>query len=122
MASGMEPSSSCRGAGSKALLAAPSALCGSPVYMAPEVVAADAAHLRTRRFTPYDGRAADMWSTGVTLFETAFGKPPFSPPAKALDPLAEMAGLHAAWVRPILLCRVCGLRASSMQHAGWGGM
>ena len=83
-------------------MAAPSALCGSPVYMAPEVVAADGAHLRTRRFAPYDGRAADAWSAGVTLFEAAFGAPPLRPPAKALDPLAEMAALHAAWVRPCL--------------------
>ena len=86
-------------------MAAPSALCGSPVYMAPEVVAADGAHLRTRRFAPYDGRAADAWSAGVTLFEAAFGGPPLRPPAKALDPLAEMAALHAAWVRPLPLPR-----------------
>ena len=95
-----KPSSSCRPVGSRARMAAPSALCGTPVYMAPEVVAADAAHLRTRRFAPYDGCAADAWSAGVTLFEAAFGWPPFRPPAKALDPLAEMAALHAAWVRP----------------------
>ena len=91
-------------------MAAPSALCGSPAYMAPEVVHADGAHLRTRRFAPYDGRAADAWSAGVTLFEAAHGGPPFRPPAKALDPLAEMAALHAAWVRHAPLCRVCELR------------
>ncbi|KAK9838489.1 hypothetical protein WJX81_002578 [Elliptochloris bilobata] len=85
--------------GGRAMMAVPSALCGSPAYMAPEVVAADAAHLRTHRFAPYDGRAADAWSAGVTLFEAAFpgAGPPFCPPAKALDPLAEIAALHAAW-------------------------
>ena len=39
----------------------------------------------------------------MTLFEAAFGAPPLRPPAKALDPLAEMAALHAAWVRPFPL-------------------
>lgn len=91
----------CACAGGKALLAGPSALCGSPAFMAPEVIAADAAHLRTRRFAAFDGRAADAWSAGVTLFQAAHecAGPPFCPPAKALDPLAEMAALHGAWVR-----------------------
>jgi serine/threonine protein kinase len=86
-------------AGAQGLLAAPSALCGSPAYMAPEVVAADAAHLASRRFAAFDGRRADVWSGGVLLAEAAFGGPLFRPPAKALDPLAEVAALHGAWVR-----------------------
>jgi serine/threonine protein kinase len=80
------------------MLAAPSALCGSPAYMAPEVVAADAAHLASRRFAAFDGRRADAWSAGVLLYEAACHAP-FRPPAKALDPLAEVAALHGAWVR-----------------------
>ncbi len=85
-------------AGAQGLLAAPSALCGSPAYMAPEVVAADAAHLASRRFAAFDGRRADVWSAAVTLFE-AHARRPFRPPVKALDPLAEVAALHGAWVR-----------------------
>jgi len=41
-------------------------LCGSPLYMAPEILQ----HQR------YDAKA-DLWSTGTVLFEMIAGKPPF---------------------------------------------
>ncbi|TVY60721.1 Serine/threonine-protein kinase ATG1 [Lachnellula suecica] len=41
-------------------------LCGSPLYMAPEIL----------RYEKYDARA-DLWSVGTVLFEMAFGRPPF---------------------------------------------
>eukprot|EP00698_Gefionella_okellyi_P021219 TRINITY_DN6813_c0_g1_i1.p1 TRINITY_DN6813_c0_g1~~TRINITY_DN6813_c0_g1_i1.p1 ORF type:complete len:627 (-),score=92.98 TRINITY_DN6813_c0_g1_i1:153-2033(-) len=41
-------------------------LCGSPLYMAPEIL----------RFQKYDAKA-DLWSVGVILFELLTGKPPF---------------------------------------------
>jgi len=41
-------------------------LCGSPLYMAPEILQ----HQR------YDAKA-DLWSTGTVLFEMLTGKPPF---------------------------------------------
>ena len=41
-------------------------LCGSPLYMAPEIL----------RYEKYDARA-DLWSTGTVLFELVVGKPPF---------------------------------------------
>nr|POE63549.1 serine/threonine-protein kinase atg1 [Quercus suber] len=41
-------------------------LCGSPLYMAPEIL----------RYEKYDARA-DLWSTGTVLFEMVVGKPPF---------------------------------------------
>ncbi|KAK4499989.1 hypothetical protein PRZ48_008175 [Zasmidium cellare] len=41
-------------------------LCGSPLYMAPEIL----------RYEKYDARA-DLWSTGTVLYEMAYGKPPF---------------------------------------------
>ncbi|KAG7242593.1 hypothetical protein INR49_020306, partial [Caranx melampygus] len=44
-----------------------SALRGSPLYMAPEMVC--------RR--QYDSRV-DLWSVGVILYETLFGRPPFA--------------------------------------------
>ena len=53
--------------------------CGSPGYMAPEVVLAQEGR-------PYDAKLADMWSLGVVLFEILVGKPPFDPPAKDDDP------------------------------------
>jgi len=42
-------------------------LCGSPLYMAPEIL----------RFQKYDAKA-DLWSVGAILFEMLAGKPPFS--------------------------------------------
>ncbi|KAK0659305.1 Serine/threonine-protein kinase atg1 [Lasiodiplodia hormozganensis] len=41
-------------------------LCGSPLYMAPEIL----------RYEKYDAKA-DLWSTGTVLHEMLVGKPPF---------------------------------------------
>jgi serine/threonine-protein kinase ULK/ATG1 len=41
-------------------------LCGSPLYMAPEIL----------RYEKYDAKV-DLWSIGAVLFEMAVGKPPF---------------------------------------------
>merc|ERR1719421_334464 len=42
-------------------------LCGSPLYMAPEIL----------RFHKYDAKA-DLWSVGAILFELLTSKPPYS--------------------------------------------
>ena len=41
-------------------------LCGSPLYMAPEIL----------RYEKYDAKA-DLWSVGTVLYEMMVGKPPF---------------------------------------------
>lgn len=41
-------------------------LCGSPLYMAPEIL----------RYEKYDARA-DLWSVGAVTFEMLVGKPPY---------------------------------------------
>lgn len=41
-------------------------LCGSPLYMAPEIL----------YFHKYDAKA-DLWSVGTILFELLTGRPPF---------------------------------------------
>lgn len=41
-------------------------LCGSPLYMAPEIL----------RYQRYDAKA-DLWSVGAVLYEMCVGKPPF---------------------------------------------
>ncbi|TFK69876.1 Pkinase-domain-containing protein [Pluteus cervinus] len=41
-------------------------LCGSPLYMAPEIL----------RYQKYDAKA-DLWSVGAVLYEMSVGKPPF---------------------------------------------
>lgn len=41
-------------------------LCGSPLYMAPEIL----------QHQPYDNKA-DLWSVGTVLFEMITGRPPF---------------------------------------------
>ncbi|KAI9317365.1 kinase-like domain-containing protein, partial [Zopfochytrium polystomum] len=43
-----------------------STLCGSPLYMAPEILRGDR----------YDAKA-DLWSVGAVLYETLTGRPPF---------------------------------------------
>ncbi|KAJ1963263.1 Serine/threonine-protein kinase [Dipsacomyces acuminosporus] len=41
-------------------------LCGSPLYMAPEIL----------HYEPYDAKA-DLWSIGAVIYEMLAGKPPF---------------------------------------------
>src|SRR5437762_13541888 len=41
-------------------------LCGSPLYMAPEIL----------RYERYDAKA-DLWSVGAVLYEMVTGRPPF---------------------------------------------
>ena len=56
-------------------------LCGSPLYMAPEIL----------RFHKYDAKA-DLWSVGTIIFEMLAGKPPFhgSNPAELLKNIESM--------------------------------
>ena len=42
-------------------------LCGSPLYMAPEIL----------RYQPYDGKA-DLWSVGAIVYEMVYGRPPYT--------------------------------------------
>lgn len=44
-------------------------LCGSPLYMAPEIL----------RYEKYDA-TADLWSVGTVIYEMVTGKPPFRAP------------------------------------------
>ena len=47
-------------------------LCGSPLYMAPEIL----------QFHKYDAKA-DLWSVGTILFELVVGEPPACNPSDA---------------------------------------
>ena len=42
-------------------------VCGSPLYMAPEVLLSE----------PYDGKA-DLWSIGTIMYQCKYGKAPFT--------------------------------------------
>ncbi len=50
---------------------------GTVLYMAPEVVA------KGRKRIPYDPFRADMWSLGVTIYQTVTGKAPFEGTTKS---------------------------------------
>ncbi|CEL97774.1 unnamed protein product [Vitrella brassicaformis CCMP3155] len=60
-----------------------STVCGSPLYMAPEVL----------RYEPYDVKA-DLWSVGTILFELLYGVPPFtgSNPLELLKNIEQARG------------------------------
>jgi serine/threonine protein kinase len=59
-------------------------LSGTPKYMAPELLLG----------RPADGRLCDMFSLGVTMFESVTGTQPFRP-AEGGDPMAESLSQHA---------------------------
>ena len=56
-------------------------ICGSPLYMAPEIL----------RHERYDGRA-DIWSVAAIIFELIFGRPPFT----GANPLQLLANIERA--------------------------
>ncbi|KAI1314619.1 Serine/threonine-protein kinase [Mortierella claussenii] len=56
-------------------------LCGSPLYMAPEIL----------RYEKYDAKA-DLWSVGTVLYEMCTGKPPF----RALNHVALLKTIEKA--------------------------
>ncbi|KAK1333040.1 hypothetical protein QTO34_006573 [Cnephaeus nilssonii] len=63
-----------------------STFCGTFYYMAPEVL----------RQEPYDGRKADVWSLGVTLYRTVTGTVPFQGQSLAKIKRQVLAGQFEA--------------------------
>ena len=56
-------------------------VCGSPPYMAPEVVPQGG--FTGRRTEPYEGNLADVWSCGTVLFVLLVGNTPWDEPTKS---------------------------------------
>jgi len=55
-------------------------VCGSPPYMAPEVVPKDG--FTGQKTAPYEGNMADIWSCGIVLFVLLVGNTPWDEPTK----------------------------------------
>ena len=55
-------------------------VCGSPPYMAPEVVPKDG--FSGQKTAPYEGNMADIWSCGIVLFVLLVGNTPWDEPTK----------------------------------------
>ncbi|KAI9657564.1 MAG: Chk1 protein kinase [Alyxoria varia] len=56
-------------------------VCGSPPYMAPEVVPKDG--FTGKKTDPYDGDVADIWSCGIVLFVLLVGNTPWDEPTQS---------------------------------------
>lgn len=55
-------------------------VCGSPPYMAPEVVPKDG--FTGQKTAPYEGNMADIWSCGIVLFVLLAGNTPWDEPTR----------------------------------------
>lgn len=55
-------------------------VCGSPPYMAPEVVPRDG--FTGTKTAPYEGNKADIWSCGIVLFVLLVGNTPWDEPTQ----------------------------------------
>lgn len=78
-------------------------LCGSPLYMAPEILC----------FEKYDGKA-DLWSAGTVLFEMLAGRPPYGgqnqselidniKKKEVIDRESGKSGYHASSIMSMLI-------------------
>lgn len=65
-------------------------VCGSPPYMAPEVVPKDG--FTGRKTEPYEGDVADIWSCGIVLFVLLVGNTPWDEPTKNIDEFNDYVG------------------------------
>jgi len=80
--------------------------CGSPMYMAPEVLNRD----------PHDPRRADVWSMGVILYQMLVGDSPWSE-AESLDDLLDLVIFEPQVHLPSFLSEpVKSLLASMLIH------
>lgn len=71
------------------------AICGSPLYMAPEIL------LKNK----YDARV-DLWSVGVIMYECLFGEAPYS--SNSFQELAEkIKDCRPIKVITLLICFTC---------------
>jgi|TARA_B100001758_G_scaffold238593_1_gene241948 serine/threonine-protein kinase SRK2 len=78
----------------------PKSTVGTPAYIAPEVLSRKA----------YDGKAADVWSCGVTLYVMVVGAYPFEDPADARNfrkTIMRIRGVNYAFPATIALSEEC---------------
>ncbi|KAG6887596.1 hypothetical protein C0995_014130 [Termitomyces sp. Mi166 len=87
-------------------------LCGSPLYMAPEIL----------RYEKYDAKA-DLWSVGAVLYEMSVGKPPFRARnhIELLKKIEQSRGVRWPDEDPALAAKHANTNGAKNGHGSGGG-
>lgn len=89
-------------------------ICGSPLYMAPEV-------LLKKQYS----QKADLWSLGMIMYELLFGKHPFRKATSHFQLLHQMQNGRISWDKHVKISQQCQnllrsiLQTDAQRRIGW---